>query len=57
MDFHRMNRFWQRATLLIAPALLVVLIWLKPTMNPFQFRDQVKNRRPREESILSIKIG
>lgn len=37
MDFRRLNHFWQKATLLIAPPLLVVLIWLKPAMNPFQW--------------------
>lgn len=37
MDFRKVNRFWQCATLLIAPALVVVLIWFKPSMAPFQW--------------------
>lgn len=30
MDIHKINRIWQCATLLLAPALVVVLIWFKP---------------------------
>lgn len=37
MDIRKINLFWQKATLLIAPPLLTVLIWLKPTMDPFQW--------------------
>ena len=37
MNFRRINRIWQSATLLLAPVFVVVLIWFKPTLSPFQW--------------------
>jgi hypothetical protein len=37
MNLKKLNHLWQSATLIIAPALIVVLVWLKPNMEPFQW--------------------
>ena len=37
MNYHKINRFWQSSTLLLAPPLIVLLIWLRPSMNPYQW--------------------
>lgn len=37
MDYYKINRFWQSATLLLAPPLIVLLIWLRPSMEPYQW--------------------
>jgi hypothetical protein len=37
MDYRKINRFWQSATLLLAPPLIVLLIWLRPSMDPYQW--------------------
>jgi hypothetical protein len=37
MDYRKINRFWQSATLFLAPPILVLLIWLYPTMNTYQW--------------------
>jgi hypothetical protein len=37
MDYRKINRFWQSATLLLAPPLIVLLIWLRPSMEPYQW--------------------
>jgi len=37
MDFHPVNRLWQSATLFVAPPLLVLLFWLKPGMEAYQW--------------------
>lgn len=30
MNYQKVNRFWQSATLFLAPPLIVLLIWLRP---------------------------
>lgn len=35
MDYAKIDRLWQSATLLIAPPLIVVLIWLRPGMDEY----------------------
>lgn len=37
MNYQKINRFWQSSTLLLAPPLIVLLIWLRPSMNPYQW--------------------
>lgn len=37
MNFQKINRLWQSATLFLAPILLVVLIWLRPAMEAYQW--------------------
>lgn len=37
MNYQKINRFWQSATLFLAPPLIVLLIWLRPSMNPYQW--------------------
>ncbi|MDX9958198.1 MAG: HXXEE domain-containing protein [Spirochaetia bacterium] len=37
MNYRKINRLWQSATLFLAPPLLVVLLWLRPFMNPYQW--------------------
>lgn len=37
MDFRPVNRLWQSATLFVAPPLLVLLLWLKPGMEAYQW--------------------
>lgn len=37
MNFHVINRFWQSATLFIAPILIVVLIWFRDSMGTYQW--------------------
>jgi hypothetical protein len=37
MNYRKINRFWQSATLLLAPILIVLLIWLRPAMEPYQW--------------------
>jgi hypothetical protein len=37
MDFRPVNRLWQSATLFLAPPLLVVLFWLRPGMDAYQW--------------------
>ena len=37
MDYRKINRFWQSATLFLAPILIVLLIWLRPSMEPYQW--------------------
>lgn len=37
MDYRRINRLWQSATLFLAPPLIVLLIWLRPSMDGFQW--------------------
>lgn len=37
MDYAKIDRLWQSATLLIAPPLIVVLIWLRPGMDEYQW--------------------
>jgi hypothetical protein len=37
MNYQKINRFWQSATLFLAPPLIVLLIWFRPSMDPFQW--------------------
>ena len=37
MDFAKINRLWQSSTLLLAPPLIVLLIWLRPSMDEYQW--------------------
>jgi hypothetical protein len=37
MDYRKINRFWQSATLFLAPPLIVLLIWLRPSMDTYQW--------------------
>ena len=37
MNYQKINRFWQSATLLLAPPLIILLVWLRPSMNPYQW--------------------
>jgi hypothetical protein len=37
MNYQKINRIWQSATLFLSPILIVLLIWLRPSMNPFQW--------------------
>ena len=37
MNHHRISRLWQSATLFLAPPLLVLLIWLRPSMGMYQW--------------------
>jgi len=37
MDYRKINRFWQSATLFLAPPLIVLLIWLRPSMDAYQW--------------------
>jgi hypothetical protein len=37
MDYRKINRFWQSATLLLAPPLIVLLIWFRPVMDSYQW--------------------
>ena len=37
MDYAKIDCLWQSATLLIAPPLIVVLIWLRPGMDEYQW--------------------
>ncbi|GAP18865.1 HXXEE domain-containing protein [Levilinea saccharolytica] len=37
MNYRKINRFWQSATLFLAPPLIVVLIWFRPSMDPYQW--------------------
>jgi hypothetical protein len=37
MDYRKINHFWQSATLFMAPPLIVLLIWLRPSMNAYQW--------------------
>jgi hypothetical protein len=37
MNYQKINRFWQSSTLFLAPPLIVLLIWLRPSMNPYQW--------------------
>ena len=37
VNHHRINRLWQSATLFLAPLLLVLLIWLRPSMGMYQW--------------------
>lgn len=37
MTYRRVNRFWQSATLFIAPPLIVLLVWLRPQLDPYQW--------------------
>lgn len=37
MNFHTINRYWQSSTLFIAPILITVLIWFRPSMEPYQW--------------------
>lgn len=37
MNYQKINRIWQSATLFLAPILIVLLIWLRPSMNPYQW--------------------
>ncbi len=37
MDYRKINRFWQSATLFLAPPLIVLLIWFRPSMDAYQW--------------------
>jgi len=37
MDYRKINRFWQSATLFLAPPLIALLIWFRPSMDPYQW--------------------
>jgi len=37
MDYRKINRFWQSATLFLAPPLIVLLIWFRPAMDAYQW--------------------
>ena len=37
MDYRKINRIWQSATLFLAPILIVLLIWFRESMNPYQW--------------------
>jgi hypothetical protein len=37
MGYLKINRFWQSATLFLAPPLIALLIWFRPSMNPYQW--------------------
>jgi hypothetical protein len=37
MNYQKINRIWQSATLFLAPILIVLLIWLRSSMNPYQW--------------------
>ncbi|MCU0294420.1 MAG: HXXEE domain-containing protein [Candidatus Nanopelagicales bacterium] len=37
MDYAKINRLWQSSTLLLAPPLIVLLIWLRPSMDEYQW--------------------
>lgn len=37
MNYASINRLWQSATLFIAPILITVLVWLRPTMDLYQW--------------------
>jgi hypothetical protein len=37
MNYRAVNRIWQSATLFLAPLLVVLLIWFKSAMNPYQW--------------------
>lgn len=37
MDYHKINRFWQSATLFLAPPLIVLLLWFRPSMGAYQW--------------------
>ena len=37
MNYRAVNRFWQSATLFLAPPLIVLLIWFKPAMELYQW--------------------
>ncbi len=37
MDYRKINRFWQSATLFLAPPLIVLLIWFRPLMDAYQW--------------------
>jgi len=37
MNYRAANRIWQSATLFLAPLLVVLLIWFKSAMNPYQW--------------------
>ena len=37
MNYRKINRFWQSATLFLAPQLIVLLIWFRPSMDAYQW--------------------
>ena len=37
MNYRKINRLWQSATLFLAPILIVLLIWLRPSMDAYQW--------------------
>ena len=37
MNYQKINRFWQSATLFLAPPLIALLIWFQPSMQPYQW--------------------
>ena len=37
MNYRSINRLWQSATLFLAPPILVVLIWFRPSMDTYQW--------------------
>ena len=37
MDYRKINRFWQSATLFLAPPLIALLIWFRPSMDAYQW--------------------
>lgn len=37
MNYQKINRFWQSATLFLAPPLIVLLIWFRPSMDSYQW--------------------
>jgi hypothetical protein len=37
MDYRKINRFWQSATLFLAPPLIALLVWFRPSMNAYQW--------------------
>ncbi len=37
MDYRKINRFWQSATLFLAPPIIVLLIWFRSSMDAYQW--------------------
>lgn len=37
MDYRKVNHYWQSATLFLAPILIVLLIWLRSSMDAYQW--------------------
>ena len=37
MNYPAVNRIWQSATLFLAPLLIVLLVWYRPELDPYQW--------------------